>query len=104
MKQYCTNCQSWRPIDDSLEIGACFRDNGLPLIRRFRFKHEIWSCWKVATGARPIYPVTVQLLEDPEPEPVQVEVKREPEGQVTKPYWYVRKLARAARMSRLVGA
>lgn len=108
MKQYCKHCHNWRPLDDTFEIGVCSREPELPITRRFRFKHEIWTCWKLGAGAKAIYPYTFKLLDEPEAAPefkledakvVAAEFRREMNGQVTKAYWYVRKLARAARVS-----
>ena len=119
MNHYCNTCNRWQPLDESWEIGVCTDQPELPLVTRFRFKREEWTCWHADMGTKYIYPLNVKVLElvedeptlEPEltPEPVKLPdpaivtatCRREMNGQVTRAYWYVKKLEKLEQKARI---
>ena len=86
MRKTCLICAHYHPTDKSREIGVCFENGDLPIVQRYRFRFETWTCWEenVCGVNKPLLNISRK-----ESGALDKQFERESEGEVRRAYWQV---------------
>lgn len=86
MRKTCLICAHYHPTDKSQEVGVCFEDGDLPIVQRYRFRYETWTCWEenVCGVNKPLLNISRHQAGA-----LDKQIERESAAEVVRAYWAV---------------